>query len=130
MYLAMSPPKSWESVPPLLENTQAKEKSNLFAMRPDRDFTILTHTVEKGVKSKHSCTVESLAQNKSQTSTDKLNISKNDIQEQKSSKILAQDLTTKEKDLKPYWNDVCSAISSKLWLPTGIDFADSATEII
>ena len=65
------------------------------------------------------------AQSKDQTLSAKQNISLIDSQEQKSSKILAQDSTTKEKDLKPYWNDVCEAISSKLWLPTEIDFAGS-----
>lgn len=43
---------------------------------------------------------------------------------QKSSKILAVELTSKEKDLKPFWNEQCSAISSKLWLPTKTGLQD------
>ena len=32
--------------------------------------------------------------------------------------ILPADSTTKERVLKPYWNEQCPAISSQLWLPT------------
>lgn len=33
-------------------------------------------------------------------------------------------LTSKEKDLKPFWNTQKKEFSKKLWLPIGIDFAD------
>lgn len=44
---------------------------------------------------------------------------------QKSSKISAVGLTSKEKGLKPFWNERCSEISSKLWLPTKTGLQDS-----
>jgi putative transposase len=67
---------------------------------------------------------ESDHQNKEKTSPAKSNSCKSDIQDPKSSKTLALDLTSKEKDCKPYWSDLCAAISSQLWLPAVTDCAD------
>jgi len=105
-----------------------KTKSNTSKTRPGSVFTTLNPTKHKQVQLELFSIAEFLATSKDQTLNAKQNISLVNSQEQKLSKILAQDSTTKEKDLKPYWNDVCKAISSKLWLPTEIDFADSVTQ--
>ena len=44
---------------------------------------------------------------------------------QKSLKISEVDLTSKDRDLKPYWDDFCKGINLRLWLPTKIDWQDS-----
>jgi len=59
------------------------------------------------------------------TSQDKLNSCSSNIQTPKSSKISAQDSTLKGKDCKPYWSDLCGAISSQLFLPVATDCVDS-----
>jgi len=59
------------------------------------------------------------------TSLDLLNSSSSNIQTPKSSKISAQDSTLKGKDCKPYWSDLCGAISSQLLLPVATDCAGS-----
>ncbi len=45
---------------------------------------------------------------------------------QKSSRTSAADSTSSGKDLRPYWNAACKAISSQLWLPTATDSHGSA----
>ncbi|AOX02839.1 hypothetical protein BJP34_28400 [Moorena producens PAL-8-15-08-1] len=45
-------------------------------------------------------------------------------QERKSSKISGRDSTTKGKDLKPYWSELCAEISSQLLLPVETDLPD------
>src|SRR5262245_40810029 len=39
----------------------------------------------------------------------------------KSSATVLPDSVSNAKDLKPYWNEVCAALSSGLWLPTATD---------
>src|SRR5882724_3751027 len=58
--------------------------------------------------------------------SDKLPTSKRKSQEPKSSPTLPAVSTLSEKDLKPYWNEVCKVISSQLWLPTATDWHGSA----
>ena len=38
-------------------------------------------------------------------------------------------MTDKERDLKPFWNEQCEEISSKLWLPIETDWQDLATNL-
>jgi putative transposase len=59
------------------------------------------------------------------TSPDKLNLWSSNIQTPKSSKISAHDSTLKGKDCKPYWSDLCGAISSQLLLRVATDCAGS-----
>lgn len=54
----------------------------------------------------------------------RLNSCERNIQAQKSSKISAVESILKEKDLKPFWNERCAEISSKLWLPIKTDLQD------
>ncbi|WP_026798031.1 helix-turn-helix domain-containing protein [Planktothrix prolifica] len=44
---------------------------------------------------------------------------------QKLSEISVQDLTSKGKDCKGYWSDLCEEISSQLLLPVETDYVDS-----
>ncbi len=83
----------------------------------------LTNPMEKSVQS--SATVESVVPSKKMTLLDKSNSCDSDTQTRKSSKTLALDLTSKEKDCKPYWSDLCAGISSRLLLPVETDCADS-----
>jgi len=55
----------------------------------------------------------------------KSNLCESDTPMPKSSKILAVDSTSKGKDCKPYWSDLCAAISSRLLLPVETDYVDS-----
>jgi putative transposase len=70
-------------------------------------------------------TVESVPPNNGMTSQDKLTSCDLNILTLKSSKISGQDLTSKGKDCKPYWSDLCAAISSRLLLPVETDYVDS-----
>ncbi len=62
-------------------------------------------------------TVASVHPNSETTSHDKLNSCDSNIQMPKSSKTSAQESTSKGKDCKPYWSDLCAANSSRLLLP-------------
>src|SRR5271157_1995422 len=75
--------------------------------------------------SKPSAIVEFPLQNKKMTSKDKPKIFKNNIQKPTSFQMSALDSTSKEKVLKPYWNEFCKEKSLELWLPTKIDLLDS-----
>ena len=70
-------------------------------------------------------TAESVQQNNEMTSTDKLPICNQSIQMQKLSETSVQDLTSKGKDCKGYWSDLCEVISSQLLLPVVTDSVDS-----
>ena len=48
-----------------------------------------------------------------------------DIPTLKSSKTLAQESISNEKDCGPYWNEQCAELSSRLWLPTETVLQDS-----
>ena len=55
---------------------------------------------------------------------DKLNLCEKDTQKLKLSKMSAQDLLSKEKELKPFWNEQCRENTLKLWLPTETELVD------
>lgn len=71
-----------------------------------------------------SAIVESAAQSKKTTLQDKSPICTRSSHKHKSSRTSAQDSTTKEKDLEPYWNDLCKGINSQLLLPVETDLQD------
>lgn len=56
---------------------------------------------------------------------DKSNSCGNDTQKPKSSKTSDRVSTSNGKDCKPYWSDLCAAISSRLLLPVETDCVDS-----
>lgn len=72
-----------------------------------------------------SAIVECQAKNRRMTLQDKLPSCEKHSQMQKSSRISGVDLTSKEKDCKPFYNDLCKDISSHLLSHTEIDLQDS-----
>ncbi len=68
---------------------------------------------------------ESVPRSKETILGDKSSSCQSDTLKPKSSKILALDSTSRELDCKPYWSDLCEAISSRLLLPVEIDYVDS-----
>ncbi|AOW99257.1 hypothetical protein BJP34_07115 [Moorena producens PAL-8-15-08-1] len=69
-------------------------------------------------------TAESVPTFKETTSTDFSPISISSSPTPKSSLTSAQISTTKGKGLEPYWNELCSEISSRLLLPVETDLFD------
>lgn len=69
---------------------------------------------------------EYLQKIKRTTSNDRLSICDPHIQITKSLQILEVVLTSRGKDLKPFWTKQSEEISKKLWLPTKTDSADLA----
>lgn len=72
-----------------------------------------------------SATVELVPQSNEMILKGKLSSCVNDTQTQRSSKMLGVGLTSKEKDYKPYWFDLCGVISSRLLLPVETGCVDS-----
>ena len=64
---------------------------------------------------------ELVQQNKSQVLKNNLNCYLKNTQNTNSSMILPLLSTFNEKDLKPYWNQQCQELQSRLWLPHKID---------
>lgn len=64
-------------------------------------------------------------QNRKMTSKDRLPLCRKNFQAQKSSKTSEAESASKEKDCVPFWNEQCMETSSKLFLPTETDYADS-----
>ena len=65
--------------------------------------------------------------NKKTTLQDKSHLCDKTTHKQKSSKMSGQDLTSNEKDCKPFYNDLCRDISSHLLSHTEIDLLDSGS---
>lgn len=101
----------------LLENMRKEEKLKqkehrqesgcLNSAKPRRSNPPLPSTI-----------VEFASTRKRTTSSDRSSSCENSPLKPRSLKISAHSLTTKEKDLRPYWNDSCKEKSSQLWLPT------------
>ena len=74
-------------------------------------------SLSKQTNQPSSVIVESPLSNKKMTLLYKSSSCMRNSRERKSSKTLGQDLTLREKDLTPYWNDFSEKINSLLWLP-------------
>lgn len=74
---------------------------------------------------KESVTLEFPLPTKNMTSKDKSNISKNNVQTQKSSKISDPDSIGTEKEYSPFWTESLMEQSKKLWSPIKTDCVDS-----
>ena len=72
-----------------------------------------------------SAIVESQLQDKKKTWIDKFSFLNSTILTTQLYQIMDQESTSREKDLKPFWNQQSKEISKKLWLPTKIDCVDS-----
>lgn len=68
--------------------------------------------------------LESQVQNNKEILKDKSKILETNSQTMKSSKMLDQVSTGKEKVLIPFWNKYTTKMSKKLWLPTKIDYVN------
>lgn len=92
-----------------------------------KDFSTSTHCL--GQKSPKQCPSSAIAEcpqpNKKMTSQDKSHSCGKNFPKPKSCRTSEADSTSKEKDLKPYYNDFCKEISSHLLSHTGIDSAAS-----
>jgi putative transposase len=91
------------------------------------DYLTLTTSL---VAQNHLLTMKSVIAESVQVSSETTLIDKSptctlSTQMQNSSEISGQDSISKGKDCKPYWNDLCAAISLRLLLPVETDFADS-----
>jgi hypothetical protein len=81
---------------------------------------ILQARAKKNVTS----TQESLQKSKKPISNVKLTVLSDCIQTTRLSKILEAELTSREWDLKGFWNNSSLEISKKLWLPQMTEFPD------
>lgn len=72
-----------------------------------------------------SSTPELVPTSKKTTSTDKQTTCKVSTRKAKSSKKSGQDLTTTEKNLNPFWNELCQEMSSSLWSGIKTELQDS-----
>lgn len=102
-----------------------KAKSKASKTRQDKDSTMSSPTNAVQLELPLFAIAASVQPNSETTSLDKLNSCDSNIQTPKSSKMLAQDSTSSEKACKPYWSDLCEAISSRLLLPVKTDCVDS-----
>ena len=96
----------------MLKNSFLTEESK------QKSFLPLKLSAEKSV------TVESPQEDKLTTSVGKYNSYAKNIHPTKSLKTLEVVLTSRGKDLKPFWNSHVEENSKNLWLPTKTDCAD------
>lgn len=127
MLLPVKHPNTMELVQPHLEYGQMKEKLNLLKLVED----IGDINSQKTCQSKEEILYihESLQKNKKENCKIKSIFSKKSIRISKLSKILAQDLISKDKVSEKYWNSFSKEISEKLSLHHQIDFRDLEQEI-
>lgn len=102
-----------------------KAKSKASKTRRGKDFTMSSPTNAVQLDLPLFAIAESVQPSNETISLDKLNSCDNNIQTPKSSKMSAPDSTSSGKDCKPYWSDLCEAISSCLLLPVKTDCVDS-----
>lgn len=98
-----------------------KAKSTTTELNQVNVDTMLTPISVSNEKPSQSATVECRPTNKKTTSTGKFSIFEKDSQKPRSSKTSAVDSTISVKGLKPFWNEQCEEINSRLWLPTETD---------
>lgn len=98
------------------------ERLNSTELNQVKEDTTQTTSLEEERKQSKLSIVEYQALSKKTICSDRSHSCLKDTRKQKLLKTSAQALTSKEKGLKPFWNEQCQAINSKLWLPTGIDF--------
>jgi IS605 OrfB family transposase len=112
--------QSLECVRKHSKDGERKGKSNL--LNQARENTFMTSKIsspKKPDKQKTTtCMQEYQQEDKSKTLKLKSSTSKNNTQHTRQSKISEADLISKEKALKPFWNNQVRELSEKLWLPT------------
>lgn len=128
------PPRSLTSLCLLSESGQEMVTSHLIKLSEDTTC-ILSQTLKKKHLPVHQSTKsveilftqESLPENNTKILKDKVNFCEKSIPPTLSSKTSVLESTSKDQDLKPYWNNSLKELSKKLWLPTKIDFPDLAS---
>ena len=103
---------------------QTKGRAKASKTKQGKDSTVSSPISAVQLELPLFANVESVHLHSEMTSLDLLNSCSN-IQTPKSSKMSAEDSTSKGKDCKPYWSDLCAANSSRLLLPVATDCVDS-----
>ena len=105
-----------------LEIGSQAEKSLQLELPLISDVMTSTVFLEKIKPESQPSTPECLQQSRKTISSDKLITSDHSIQKPKSTKILEEGLTSKEKGFLPFWDGSCQAISKQLWsdIKTGL----------
>jgi putative transposase len=102
-----------------------KGKSTASKTKQDNVCTTLNPIEEMQLHFQSPATAELVQSSNEMTCSGKSISCENAIPTPKSSKISAVDSTSSAKDCKPYWSDLCVAISSRLLLPVETDCVDS-----
>ena len=102
-----------------------KGRSKASKTKQGKDFTMSSPTSAVQLELPLFATAELVQPSSETTLPDKLNLWSSNIQTPKSSKISDLVSTSKGKDCKPYWSDLCEVNSSRLLLPVKTDCADS-----
>lgn len=111
--------------PQLLEHGQIPAKSVLLRQVEDIDDTIYPMNSQKNQQPEQITSMqECLPKNKKVICVDKQSSLKKNIRISKLSRILAQDLISKDKVSEKYWNNSSKIISEKLSFHHQIDFQD------
>lgn len=101
-----------------------KGKSKVSKTKQGNDCTMSSLTSMVQLELPLFATAESVQSSNEMTLRDKSALCADSIQRQKSSKTSVVGLTSKEKDLEPYWTDYCGEINSQLLCPHWTDYAD------
>lgn len=102
-----------------------KARSSQLKTMQGRDFTTLNPINAVQLNLPLFVTVESVPLNSAMIWQDRSSSCEISTLNPKSSKISDQGLTSKERDCRPYWSDLCAVISSRLLLPVETDCVDS-----
>jgi putative transposase len=103
-------------------NKHQKDTTTISSQSPQK--TQSSKIIKTKTSQKKLSTQESLPKNKKKTSKDNQDISAHSTPPTILSQTSDQESTTKEKVLKPFWNNSSKEISKRLWLPTKTDLQD------
>jgi putative transposase len=101
-------------------------KSSILKRNQANAVMMLSHISGVVPDQNSSVIAEYQATNKKMTFTDKLRSCESTTRKPKLSKTSDLGSTSSGRGLMPFWNKRCQELTSSLWLPTEIDFADSA----
>ena len=102
-----------------------KAESRKSKQRPDNVVTTLIPRSGRPAPPPSSAIAGSAAPSSKTTCNAKSNLYANSTPARRSSATLAVESIGGAKDLSPYWSDYTAALSSRLWLPSGIDLPGS-----
>lgn len=122
------PSSNYQEKAPLLISELLVDTEDINYPKLNQQIT-QTNIMNNQQEKKTSATVESLLVHKKKTWKHKLDTLELNTLITKLSQTLDQESTLKEKDLTPFWTSHSKDISKKLWLPTKIDYVDSALSL-